>query len=132
MQILRSIDKHDKIGTDGVVALLQKPETEFGAGLDPVRAALIGAFLNARGPDNAATLANLQAFFLHATRVNRRLQLLVAMDRGDGETALDRLLAMPPNANNTWENGGRPFNIAWALDDIADALDDIADAGLAE
>jgi hypothetical protein len=63
LQVLREIDKFDKIGLDGVCAML-----------------------------------------------------------GDGTTMWDRLLAMTPNDDETWERGGRPKNIAWALDDMLGAI----------
>jgi len=123
IQILRTVDKVDKIGVSGVIGLLQKPAEGFGAGLDPVRAELIGSFLNSRSATNGETLENLRAFFPHASLVVRRLRLLVLLEDMEGETAFDRLLAMRPNDDQTWTDGGRPANIAWALDDLADAIE---------
>lgn len=69
IQILRTVDKLDKIGVPGVIDLLQKPAEKFGANLDPVRAELVGSFLNSRGATNGETLENLRAFFPHASLV---------------------------------------------------------------
>lgn len=125
MQVLRSIDKFDKIGRDGVVALLQKPLEEFGANLDPVRAELVGMFLDTTGATNEETINNISAFFAHAGRVRTRLDLMVMLEEGvepDGKTKWDRLLAKRANEDQTWSNGGRPANIAWALDDMVSVL----------
>lgn len=122
LQVLRSIDKFDKIGREGVVELLQKPVEEFGADLDPVRAGLIGQFLDVRGKMNEETLSNMEAFFTHAGKVRRRLDLMVFLEETvgpDGKTKWDQLLEMRPNRDDTWSDGGRPANIAYALDDIA-------------
>jgi hypothetical protein len=122
-QVLRTIDKHDKIGTEGVVALLQKPPAEFGASLDPVTAGLVGQFLSIKGATNEETLDRLRSFFTHAGRVSSRLRLMAELERAEtalGVTKWDELLDMPPNGNQTWDNGGRPENIGWALDDILD------------
>lgn len=120
-QILRTIDKHDKLGTDGVVELLQKPPEEFGCDLDPIRAGLIGQFLDCKGGDNSETLENMREYFSHARRVTARIRLMTAMEQdveGRDTTPFDDFLAMPANDDETWRNGGRPKNIAWALDDI--------------
>ena len=122
MQILRTVDKVDKIGVCGVIDLLQKPAEQFGAGLDPVRAELVGSFLTARGATNGQTLENLRAWFPRADLVTRRVKLLVLLEDMEGETALDRLLSLRPNDDQTWANDGRPANIAWALDDLAHAM----------
>lgn len=121
LQVLRTIDKFDKIGRDGVVALLQKPVEEFGAGLDPVRAELVGLFLDTKGATNEETLNNMRAFFKHAGLVRTRLDLMVMLEEAveaDGTTKWDRLLALRANEDQTWSDGGRPANIAWALDDM--------------
>ncbi|MDB6180602.1 histidine--tRNA ligase [Paracoccus fistulariae] len=65
--VLRSIDKFDKVGRDGVLALLTKGRKDEsgafidGIGLDEAQAAPVLAFLTSKGADNAATLANLRA-----------------------------------------------------------------------
>lgn len=124
IQILRCIDKADKIGRDGVVALLQQPAEDYGAGLDPVRANLIGLYLDTKGETDEATIENLSKFFARASRVRARLDMMANLEEieaSDGTTAWDRLLAMPANTDQTWNNGGRPENIAWALDDLVKA-----------
>lgn len=118
LQILRCIDKTDKLGKDGVVELLQKPLSEFGADLDPVFAGVVGMLLH-------ADLNSVRNVLLRASRVRSRLALIVLLDETQHEdkpTALDYLISMPTNRDNTWSNGGRPENIAWALDDILELL----------
>lgn len=128
LQILRTIDKFDKIGRDGVVELLQKPAEEFGADLDPVRAAMVGLFLDsAVGDSNEQTIANIERTMAHIAKIRGRLDLMckledTVVDARAGETAWDRLLNMPVNADNTWTGRGRPRNVAWALDDLLYAV----------
>lgn len=125
LQALRSIDKFDKIGRGGVVELLQKPEEEFGANLDPVQAELIGMFLDVNGATNEETLNNMAEFFQHAGRIRTRVDLMVLLDSSEdasGKTKWDHLLAMRTNEDQTWRDGARPANVAWALDDMVKAL----------
>ncbi|RJE84845.1 histidine--tRNA ligase [Paracoccus onubensis] len=64
--VLRQIDKFDKVGRDGVSALLtsgRKDESGAfidGVGLSETQAAPILAFMTAKGDDNAATTENLR------------------------------------------------------------------------
>ncbi len=119
LQTLRTIDKFDKIGRDGVVELLQKPEAEFGANLMEWQANLIGEYLDMKGATNEETLANLKTFLPRATRISNRFKLIAAMQMAG---KFDDFLALKTNADNTWKDGGRPENIAWALDDIAESF----------
>ncbi|MGF1551364.1 MAG: histidine--tRNA ligase [Paracoccaceae bacterium] len=63
--ILRTMDKHDKVGREGVVALLTEGRRDAsgafipGVGLDRTAAERVVAFLEARGEDNVATLSRL-------------------------------------------------------------------------
>ncbi len=63
--VLRTIDKFDKVGAEGVRALLGKGRLDAsgayidGVGLSDEQAAPVLAFLTSKGADNAATLANL-------------------------------------------------------------------------
>lgn len=65
--VLRTIDKFDKVGAEGVRQLLtggRRDESGAeieGVGLDEAAAAPVLAFLTAKGADNAGTLANLRA-----------------------------------------------------------------------
>ncbi|MCV2446951.1 histidine--tRNA ligase [Paracoccus sp. DMF] len=65
--VLRTIDKFDKVGEEGVRQLLtsgRKDESGAfidGVGLSPEQAGPVLAFLTSKGADNAATLANLRA-----------------------------------------------------------------------
>ena len=65
--VLRTIDKFDKIGEAGVRDLLTTGRTDAsgaeieGVGLDPAQAEPVIAFLTSRGASNDATLANLRA-----------------------------------------------------------------------
>lgn len=125
LQVLRTIDKFDKIGRDGVVELLQKPVAEFGAALDPVRAGLIGLFMDVDGSSSEQTVDKIGRFFGHAKKVGTRLDLMGVLEGAaddSGRTAWDRLLDMPQNEDETWKDGGRPANIGWALDDILELV----------
>ena len=124
-QVLRTLDKADKIGVDGFIALLQEPPEKFGAGLDRFRAEWIGSFRRCTGRDNDETIANLRAWFEIAPTIRRRLDLMCALAKqtdAGGTTAWDRLLNMPDNDDQSWRDGGRPANIGWALDDLGAAL----------
>lgn len=63
--VLRQIDKFDKVGREGVLALLTTGRLDDsgaridGVGLSEAQAAPVLAFLEAKGADNAATLDNL-------------------------------------------------------------------------
>nr|WP_111297943.1 histidine--tRNA ligase [Paracoccus saliphilus] len=65
--VLRTIDKFDKVGRDGVLALLTTGRRDDsgaqidGVGLSNAQAAPVLAFLTSKGSDNAATLDNLAA-----------------------------------------------------------------------
>ncbi|WP_405405386.1 histidine--tRNA ligase [Paracoccus sp. Ld10] len=65
--VLRQIDKFDKVGRDGVLALLTTGRLDDsgaridGVGLSEGQAAPVLAFLTSKGADNAATLENLSA-----------------------------------------------------------------------
>lgn len=65
--VLRQIDKFDKVGREGVLALLsvgRKDESGAmieGVGLTEAQAGPVLAFLTSKGADNAATLENLRA-----------------------------------------------------------------------
>lgn len=125
LQVLRTIDKFDKIGVDGVVALLQKPTSEFGAGLTEWQAQLIGRFLCVTGDSSERTIANAKKWFTDAKRVRDRINLMCLLEETvhfDGSTSWDRLLSMTANPDNTWSDSGRPTNLGWALDDILQVL----------
>ncbi|WP_068302879.1 histidine--tRNA ligase [Pararhodobacter sp. CCB-MM2] len=65
--ILRTIDKFDKVGSDGVIELLTAGRKDAsgafidGVGLSREQADRVMAFLLARGADNAETIANLKS-----------------------------------------------------------------------
>lgn len=65
--VLRTIDKFDKVGEEGVRQLLGKGRLDAsgayidGVGLSEAQADPVVAFLTSKGADNAATLANLRA-----------------------------------------------------------------------
>lgn len=65
--VLRSIDKFDKVGRDGVLELLTTGRKDDsgayidGIGLSEAQAAPVLAFLTSKGADNVATLDNLRA-----------------------------------------------------------------------
>ncbi|UXU73965.1 MULTISPECIES: histidine--tRNA ligase [unclassified Paracoccus (in: a-proteobacteria)] len=65
--VLRTIDKFDKVGADGVRQLLTQGRRDDsgafieGVGLSPEQAEPVLAFLTSKGADNARTLDNLRA-----------------------------------------------------------------------
>ncbi|WJS86109.1 histidine--tRNA ligase [Paracoccus sp. TOH] len=65
--VLRTIDKFDKVGEDGVRQLLTAGRKDDsgafieGVGLSPEQAGSVLAFLTSKGADNADTLSNLRA-----------------------------------------------------------------------
>lgn len=103
LQILRSLDKHDRVGDVGVFDLLtdgradESGDVTPGCGLAPAQAAVIVGFVNA-GKE---------------TPVARRFWLMAQLESTvvDGETLWDKMLA------------GKPENIGWALDDLYAALE---------
>ena len=121
LQVFRTIDKFDKLGKDGVIELIQKPVSEFGANLMPWQAVLIGEIFDTKGAFNNETLSNLSKYMKRVGMVSARFKLMTFLEENVGNdrlTAWDRLLGMKPNVNETWDFGGRPANIAWAIDDI--------------
>lgn len=104
IQCLRTIDKVDRLGLDAVTKLLMEPMPD-GPDLDAGQAFCIGAFLE------AGTGGPICDRFLAIDGLERT-------DLGDGTTAWDRLIALPQNPDQTWRDGGRPENIAWAIDDL--------------
>ncbi len=126
-QALREIDKLDKIGIDGVCLMLggglhdTSGAFNKGIGLLPIEVGMIRLFLaETTGHDsNEETLASLNEIMGRLTQIRGRIDLMCLLEENvvNGTTSWDRLLAMPTNENNTW-NGGRPKNIAWALDDL--------------
>ena len=112
--VLRIIDKGGKIGVEGVIALLQKPEAEFGAGLDQFRAEWIGDMCRADG------LEGIKAWFDRAPIIRSRLCMMMALEKAvmsDGRTKWDQLIDMPQSPDNTWQVGMR-LDMAQALDDL--------------
>ncbi|MEN0039851.1 MAG: hypothetical protein AAF764_00800 [Pseudomonadota bacterium] len=128
IQVLRTIDKMDKIGLNGVREKLQAPREEFGAELHPIQAELLCNFIRPDdGPHGGCTIETLMARCKHLTLVSSRFKLIELLDGkatedADGQTAWDRLLSMPVCARQSWENGCRPENIGWALDDLTQTI----------
>lgn len=132
IQILREIDKLDRLGLDGVCAMLGKGMEDKsgtfnkGVGLDRMQVAHLRMFLETKDADNP--LEAMKAWFRQAETVKRRRNTMAALesnviDPETGETSWDRLLAMPVNKDETWDNGGRPATLAYCLDMIAIVLD---------
>ncbi|MBP8931371.1 MAG: histidine--tRNA ligase [Paracoccus sp.] len=100
--VLRTIDKFDKVGEAGVRQLLttgRKDESGAfidGVGLEPGQADPVIAFLTSKGADNAATLANLRAAVgasaIGAEGVDELAQIadmLAAMGVGEDRAVID-------------------------------------------
>lgn len=124
-QVLREIDKWDKVGREGVKKRLTTGLTDesgaviAGVGLHIVQAEAIVALLDQRfgeGVNGMARWFNL---------IGTRFALMTALEGispSDGRTMWDDLIDMPVNDDETWSEGRRPKNIGWALDDIAEAV----------
>lgn len=106
--VLRAIDKHDKLGASGVFDLLTTGRTDQS-----------GAFTKGCGLSNGQAMAIIQ--FVESSnpqsQISARLALMcelesTVVDQNTGKTAWDMLLEM------------RPENIGWALDDIIEAIKD--------
>ena len=134
IQVLREIDKLDKIGLDGVCAMLGNGLKDAsgafnkGVGLDPLQIGMVRLFLaNSKGATDVETIANLKQTMSHLNKIKSRIDLMVALEDNivnnvTGETSWDCLLAMPQNSDETWGDNSRPANIAWALDDMIGAI----------
>ena len=124
LQFLRTIDKMDRIGLDGVCDLLAKPAEEYGAGLADYQVQMVRFFFapSSRSDDSGTvSLDEMRSRLKHLYKVKSRLVMIALLEEGgeDGrETALDRLLAMRVSDDQSWSNGQRPANIAWAIDDL--------------
>lgn len=88
IQVLREIDKLDKIGIDGVCAMLGDGKYDAsgafnrGAGLDKIQVAMIRFFLEntkAQG-GNEGTLKATEKALSHLSTVRRRIDLIVIME----------------------------------------------------
>ena len=135
VQVMREIDKLDKIGLDGVCAMLgdglKDTSGAFnkGVGLDPLRIGMIRLFFEEsaahEGSTNDQRLEQLEKAMGRVSQVRNRIDMMIALEEhiyADGSTAWDRLLSMPACDRDTWENGKRPKNVAWALDDIVKVI----------
>lgn len=100
--VLRQIDKFDKVGRDGVLALLTSGRKDDsgafidGVGLSEAQAAPVLAFLTSKGGDNAATLDNLReavgSSAIGAEGVDELAQIaamLKAMGSGEDRAVID-------------------------------------------
>ena len=134
LQILREIDKLDKIGLDGVCAMLGDGLTDAsgafnkGVGLDPLQVGMMRLFLSetaVSGEDSLQSLKRLENVFAKLTTIRCRVILMTALEgirTEGGSTAWDRLIDMPSNNDQSWSGGGRPRNMAICLDDLVIAL----------
>ena len=100
--VLRTIDKFDKVGEEGVRQLLttgRKDESGAfieGVGLSPEQAGPVLAFLTSKGVDNAATLQNLRAAVGASTvgaegveELAQIAEMLSAMGVGEDRAVID-------------------------------------------
>jgi hypothetical protein len=122
LQVLREIDKLDKIKADGVRAMLTTGMKDAsgafnqGLGLHPFQADFLVSAISGGAGDPLG----------HIKRLCSRINMMVALektivDQRTGETAWGLLLNTPGNADETWGENSRPANIGWALDDLVKA-----------
>lgn len=123
IQALREIDKWDKVGAEGVYqrltdGLIDKSGAKIpGAGLHSIQAEAILAFIDGRFGTGIYGMRNWFDLIGGRFRMIAFLESQPSPDR-PSMTKWDDLIEMPTCENNTWENGCRPKNIGWALDDI--------------
>ena len=113
LQVLRTLDKADRMPPESVFALLTKGRTDAsgaimpGCGLTLSQAAILTGFV----------------FSQKESRINRRIDTMTQLDAhvidDTGLTAWDKLL-------DWYDPLPEPKNIAWILDDLADAVDAVA------
>lgn len=115
--------KHKKMKTS-VFELLQKPEAEFGAGLQLRQAEVICWIFDIPRRPSTEWLTGLTKLARKIAQVKGRIDLRALLEETTvgAESAWDRLLAIPVNVDKTRRDGGRPANIGWALDDILHVL----------
>lgn len=124
-ETLRQIDKLDKVGIEGVRARLTTGVSDDsgafveGVGMRDTQANAIVAFLD--GSFGTGVEGMRRWFDLIGTRM-KLMVALESIENEDGTTKFDELLSMPVCPNQTWEDGHRPENIGWAIDDIADCI----------
>jgi len=129
LQALREIDKLDKIGADGVRAMLTTGMKDAsgafnqGLGLHPFQAEFLVSVISGGAGDPLG----------HIKRLCSRINMMVVLeetivDQRTGETAWGRLLNTPSSADETWGENSRPANIGWALDDLVKAAQQLRPA----
>jgi len=132
IQVLRSLDKRDRVGVDGVIKLLTTGRVDHSGDFTP------GVGLSqAQAVTMLGLLDCVDACFnpgdTRSVRVASRFALIARLDEtvidaATGRTAWDALIDLPVNDDGTWTfDGGirRPRNIAWALDDLVDILQQV-------
>lgn len=141
LNVLRVIDKYDKVGVDGVIKLLSTGLEDssgtfiVGLGLNQYQIHVITEFLSTKGETNQETINNLYHLFCKLTAVEMivkndmvvsRLEVINILD---DVGLLDWFVVMPVNSDNEWSPGNRPYNIGWAIDDLikAHVFDDTID-----
>ncbi len=121
IQVLRTIDKLDRLGLPEVIRLLGEKEENYGANLDKIQITVITDFFQVSGNTNKETISNLKSFFAKTKLINERMSLIAFFENiivEDGYTLWDYIIDIPTNEDETWSNGKRPKNIGWALDDL--------------
>lgn len=137
IQVLREIDKLDKIGLDGVCAMLgdglRDASGAFnrGVGLSPIQVGMIRLFFTEAahrpGDTNTVVIDRIRAVSGRLSQIRSRIGMMAVLEEtrhADGRTAWDMLLALPATTDETWSTSPslmRPGNIAWALDDLVAA-----------
>lgn len=135
LQILREIDKLDRIGLDGVCAMLGEGMEDSsgafnpGVGLLPIQVSMIRYFLEGYDKEktNEEALDEISEKLDRLSKVKSRIDLMTILEDTivnleTGETYWDRFISMNGNEDETWSKDGRPKNIGWALDDLIEGL----------
>ena len=124
-QVLREIDKIDRVGIDGVRQRLTTGTVDEsgarlpGLGLSSMQAEIILSFVDQLF---GSGVVGMRTWFNVVPCRIQTMAVLKSVEIAPGYTLLDKLIDMPVTEDGFWSDGARPKNIGWALDDLAEIL----------